>query len=217
MIFAHFYYFGKNSKYGVIEEKDLVRDLEEWDTLYLAGRLHKPVKWFKEKRSLKVPLRNNLESAVRVSFAMMSDEIKEVTFQQLFEKITSLSYMGDVRSGIAEHPDKVRNIVEPHIDSFLSLYSPVLSHLESSDLISIDLQNRKCTVHVADVYKLADKFPPNLFQDSRSAPITRKSLEDRVKAIVWKSSFEQSLKGVLSAGIRNSIYYASRKVIKSFK
>lgn len=31
-------------KYGVIEEADLVRDLHEWSTLYVSGRMHKPVR-----------------------------------------------------------------------------------------------------------------------------------------------------------------------------
>ena len=35
---------GTMIKYGVVNLDTLQKDLSQWDTLYLAGRLHKPVK-----------------------------------------------------------------------------------------------------------------------------------------------------------------------------
>jgi translocator assembly and maintenance protein 41 len=34
---------GLNVKYGVISMDQLLKDMNEWETLYVAGRMHKPV------------------------------------------------------------------------------------------------------------------------------------------------------------------------------
>lgn len=36
---------GRKIKYGVVQMDRLVRDLENWETMYLAGRFHKPVSY----------------------------------------------------------------------------------------------------------------------------------------------------------------------------
>lgn len=48
------------------------------------------------------------------------------TCQDVFRRITSLSYMGDVRMGLAEDSKKVERIVSGSYDGFKQLYLPVL-------------------------------------------------------------------------------------------
>lgn len=46
--------------------------------------------------------------------------------QDFFKRITSLSYLGDVRMGLAEDSKKVERIVAGSYDSFKELYLPML-------------------------------------------------------------------------------------------
>lgn len=86
----------------------LQRDLEEWETLYLAGRLQKPVKILRQDAKLGLATKSNLENAIRVSLLMLPEQFSE---EELFLKIAGLSYSGDFRMRIGENPYKVYNIV----------------------------------------------------------------------------------------------------------
>ncbi|KAK2839368.1 hypothetical protein FQN49_006211, partial [Arthroderma sp. PD_2] len=50
-------------KYGVVNIDTLCKDLSQWDSLYLAGRLHKPVKILRDHPSVRLANQVNLLSA----------------------------------------------------------------------------------------------------------------------------------------------------------
>ena len=57
-------------KYGVISTKHLIHDLVNWDTLYVAGRLHKPVNILEVNNNnidLSAALIQNLDSALHTA------------------------------------------------------------------------------------------------------------------------------------------------------
>ncbi|XP_024915800.1 phosphatidate cytidylyltransferase, mitochondrial-like [Cynoglossus semilaevis] len=116
---------GRTIKYGVISTQSLMDDLMHWNTLYVAGRLHKPVKMLvqSENGSLRAALVSNLKSAVTASFLMLPESFTE---EELFLQIAGLSYAGDFRMVFGEDRSKVSNIVRDNMQHFKTLYSNIL-------------------------------------------------------------------------------------------
>jgi translocator assembly and maintenance protein 41 len=118
---------GTMIKYGVVSLETLYRDLTDWDTLYLAGRLHKPVKILFEDPSIRLANQRNLLSAVRCSLLLLPPTFTE---KQLYSTIAGLSYKGDPRMDYgSEHPKKIENIVTHQIRNFRLLYHDLIMSL----------------------------------------------------------------------------------------
>lgn len=111
-------------KYGVVNIDTLCNDLSNWETLYLAGRLQKPVKILRDHPKVRLANQMNLLSAVRVALLLLPPTFTE---HQLYSTIAGISYLGDPRMTLAgEHPDKVNNIVTSQMDYFRRLYAPLI-------------------------------------------------------------------------------------------
>ncbi|KAH7036274.1 mitochondrial import protein mmp37 [Macrophomina phaseolina] len=117
-------------KYGVVNLDTLQRDLSQWDTLYLAGRLQKPVKILRDDARIRLANQVNLISAVRTALLLLPEKFTE---NQLFNAIAGLSYMGDPRMSFnAENPHKVANIVTHQLRHFRRLYNPLIETLPNA-------------------------------------------------------------------------------------
>ncbi|TPX15973.1 uncharacterized protein E0L32_000307 [Thyridium curvatum] len=114
-------------KYGVVNLDTLCRDLSEWDTLYLAGRLHKPVKILRDDARVRLANQMNLLSALRTALLMLPPNFTE---QELYSTIAGISYLGDPRMAFpTENPRKVSNIVTNNMSNFRRLYAPLIETL----------------------------------------------------------------------------------------
>jgi mitochondrial translocator assembly and maintenance protein 41 len=114
-------------KYGVINLDTLCRDLSEWDTMYIAGRLHKPVKILRDNPRVRLANQINLLSAVRTALLLLPEAFTE---QELYSTIAGLSYLGDPRMRLpTEDPSKVANIVGNNTAHFRRLYVPLIENL----------------------------------------------------------------------------------------
>ncbi|XP_011691173.1 PREDICTED: phosphatidate cytidylyltransferase, mitochondrial [Wasmannia auropunctata] len=225
-------------KYGVMSEVSLVEDLLDWNNLYLAGRLHKPVKVLvepdAESSQLRTALVQNLHSAVHAALLLLPDHFTEVDF---FRRITGLSYHGDFRMIFGENKDKISNIVLPQLHHFKQLYEPILRHFDNyvhiprSDHMTVTChQDTSPASRVHHLNHLPRAPQVKLVRAWSHGPRSKDTedclraiahdpeccdLLDRcLKEIVWRSSVTQSLKGIVTAGLVKSVKYGGAKIIK---
>jgi len=224
-------------KYGVIGTETLVSDLLNWDTLYTSGRLHKPVRIVKRPSSSQLisALHTNLRSALNTSLLLLPETFSEL---DLFTMITGLSYSGDFRMTFGEDKGKVAKIVQPNLHHFRLLYQPVIQthkHLSYNENLGKFLHFQNVTTRFyhlnilprclidqllelkqADglrIYPDAEEFIRLMAQDGNC----REYVAESVANIVKKSSRSQSIKGILTAGLRKSVKYSYSKVRKMLK
>ncbi|KAI8323520.1 Mmp37-domain-containing protein [Martensiomyces pterosporus] len=219
-------------KYGVVSMDTLSSDLLNWDTLYLAGRMHKPTLTLRRDPLMRISKQVNLTHAVRAALLMLP---KNFSSTDLFRTIASLSFAGDIRMKIGgENPRKVENIVEAQMPLFKSRYASIIEGLPNLEYIGQDLlqQDMGPTARAAMVRKMPNSFYSRLVKQGRKAGIslppglgaetvnTEKLVvvEDipeitskAVESIVARPALTQSAKGLLTSGFSKSISYMYAK------
>lgn len=226
---------GRIIKYGVISTESLIDDLLHWKTLYVAGRLHKPVKIIVQgdNGKLRAALVGNLKSAVTASFLMLPESFSE---EDLYLQIAGVSYSGDFRMVIGEDKAKVANIVKDNVQHFRILYNNIL--LECPQVVFkpqqgklevdkspegqfIQLMSLPRTLQQS-ITRLVD--PPGKNRDVEEIllqvaqdPDCGSVVQQAISSIVKSPSITQSAKGVVTAGLLKSVSYSSKKLQKMWK
>lgn len=218
---------GKQFKYGVISTTECLADLTEWYSLYVAGRLHKPVSVAKDDPVLSQAVRTNRNAALHAALLVMDNGVdakQRFTERDLYESITRLSYNGDIRMKLrAENPNKVRNIVLGQRDQFRSVYEPLWrqhphlrvtgdSYQAEGLVFEYPFGSRQSKAWAFSQLPFSLQY--GLSADTRRLDV---ELEKRFSHIVGRSSVQQTLKGVLTAGPLRSLRYAAAKLVKAFR
>lgn len=224
---------GAEIKYGVIETETLKRDLRTWDSLYVAGRLQKPV-------FLAVPpvdtelqklLWSNREAALACAALMLPQcEVNShgASRRELYVQLTGLSYMGDIRMGIAENSYKVENIVDGSIDYFHADFNQLIEKFltctadsPTSDpryIYPNDLSELSAAVphkvKPRQSYQGPGTFLPVLKDPTEPLKLWRPRARELIAERVKWSSRCQTAKGPFTAGLFTSIQYAGKKIRK---
>ncbi|XP_055725882.1 phosphatidate cytidylyltransferase, mitochondrial [Salvelinus fontinalis] len=226
---------GRIIKYGVISTDSLIDDLLHWKTMYIAGRLHKPVKILVqgENGKLHAALVGNLKSAVTASFLMLPESFSE---EDLFLQIAGLSYAGDFRMVIGEDRSKVANIVKENVQHFRILYNNILQECPQvvykphQGKLEVDKSPEGQFVQLMAlprtlqqrITRLVD--PPGKNRDVEEIllqvaqdPDCGSVVQQGMSSIVKSSSITQTAKGIATAGLLKSLSYSTKKLQKMWK
>ena len=129
---------GRLIKYGVTSRLTLHDDLLHWRSLYLSGRMHKPVLFLKPPCSeFMSAARANLRGALAAALLLLPSRFQET---ELLGSICGISYAGDVRMGVGESWGKVSSIVQGQHGALTSLYAGTIAELqqESPGILTAD-------------------------------------------------------------------------------
>eukprot|EP00808_Paulinella_micropora_P017093 g26334.t1 len=229
-------------KYGVISTTDLLTDLTTWETMYVAGRLHKPVLILQSLNpQLLQALQQNLTAAFACGLLLEAGQVSTqqskkifVSRQSLFHRIAGLSYLGDPRMAAAENQHKVRNIVSFNLDNFSKLYSdhlhvfpvqveddgfslsPSPALLKELFLLLPSSLHKACFARAG-----ALGHEPRTVEDLASELLAARAMVPTVEAaisdIVRPAATRQTLKGILTAGPVKALRYAAAKLSKAWQ
>ncbi|KAH9922830.1 Mmp37-domain-containing protein [Epithele typhae] len=206
---------GVTIKYGVTTVDNLCSDLLNWRSLYLSGRMHKPIRIIKDDARVRLTQQVNLTSAVRTALLTLPAGFSE---RELFARIAGFSYAGDVRMLLpAENRGKVGNIVRKQAPQFRELYHRLATALPGvhwpahADALEQDVSPAARAAHLR---KLPSHLLARVTGRYAARRASRRARRTKLQGIVRGPSTVQTLKGVVSAGPVKSVQYAAQKVSK---
>lgn len=214
----------KHYKYGVIGRRAFLADLLEWRTLYVAGRLHKPILSLGNDTNagddtLQLAQESNLSQAANVASLLSPPK---PSIEQFLTTIVSLSYLGDFRMSVAEDPRKIARIVQGQGEQLWSMYRGRLGEgstrltgdrLEFDDA-PLSVLNRLSTLPWTLLHEFRRRgclFEAAKRYRTEEAPI-RHQLRHSIVAISRLPALTQAVKGIVTAGPARSWSYALAKL-----
>ncbi|XP_024021782.1 phosphatidate cytidylyltransferase, mitochondrial isoform X2 [Morus notabilis] len=224
----------KMFKYGVVRLHDLIKDILHWERFYLSGRLQKPVHILVDTLDLEDVNSVNLRAAVSAALLLLPTKFSE---EDLYAKICSLSYTGDLRMLFAEDKYKVKKIVRGQFDSFQSMYKPFLEEYEGKELLrfSSSSNHEEKIISQDSSLSAARALVSSLPQTIRSQMATKlgggdvcelairsreegaKCMQNILRRKVMVSSARQAVSGLLAVGAVNGMRYVGRKIRKAWE
>lgn len=208
-IYENGYYF----KYGVIEIEDFLRGLGTWDSIFVAGRFHKPVLEIKSTDEIRENINYNRKCALMIA-CLFCDSVTNIT--EIYRRISSLSYAGDARMMFAENPNKVNNIVTGSFDQFVLTYPLDEDYISDMDDGLIFIDHDKILERIFELPSNLIDFLNETGTDYSCLDIVRINIGTFLFLKNKKESKAQIAEGIKTNGVVRSFPYALAKVKKRF-
>ena len=210
-------------KYGVVGWDVLRRDLFTWNSLFLAGRLHKPtIRYDSGDTLLDEATDFNLNSALRVSLLQLSHQ-NHLDFNKILHKIVALSYTKDPRLLLAESPKKVENIITGQKRELEAMYLEKYEEMKceyggcglKDAAVKIALLNN-LPYTLKHELQMIHPLYPDLWKIALSHD-TPRLVTEAIGRIVRRSAWKQMALGAISTPIGKAIKYALMKMGKRLR
>ncbi len=160
-----------NTKYAIIDRKDFINDLIEWEHFYFAGRTQKPIELAFEKKDILEALEANRKAAF--SLVRLANSNIELKLPVLIEKIIGLSYLGDIRMNGFENPKKVQSIYQGQKEELNNIYSKFAVQGFTDKELSSNLPGRLKNIKSSDLINELIKLSSNGYKSyNKKALIT---------------------------------------------
>ncbi|XP_019160538.1 PREDICTED: phosphatidate cytidylyltransferase, mitochondrial-like isoform X3 [Ipomoea nil] len=164
--------------------------------------------------------------------------------EDLYAKICSLSYMGDLRMLFAEDKNKVKNIVQGQFHLFQRIYRPFLDEYAANGLLRFSSTGDKqvnitqdCGLSAATFFASHLPLPIRSKMDTNRGEMKQldysgkirqdmiigskeqaaNSMSKLLRRKVMVSSARQAVAGLLTAGAVHGVKYLGKKMIKAWK
>ena len=203
----------KNNTYkiGVINKNDLSKDLITWDNMYMAGRCQKPISTLKIRDKVKNEIIYNRLNALKI--ALLLNNNKTITEQELYETICSLSYIGDIRMTMhCENPDKIKNIVNGSKIEFREIYNEVNDNLFDIKNNLISINTDKILTSILDIPESLLKYlHKHMDLNNINIDELNNNIINYLKITNFKSSIAQPIKSIIINGTEKSLNYLKEK------
>lgn len=201
-------------KYGTIEERDLERYLDTWESFYLPGRFQKTLLPIVESKIIEKMNKKNRENVLYTALLTLPEDKNKLI--DVYTQICGLSYLGDTRMKFAENPRKVLNIVEGSFNTFKDIYGTGNEYFKTN-------KNQEITVNHDKLMQDIKKLPKNVLEylgedvDKQNKNFIKEKILAYFTEINKNESSKQTIKGLYSNGIIRSTKYAMQKVLKKIK